>query len=83
MDVITLAAKAHSRFSSIKDRASYNLACSADAISLESTAEGSVRAKGCEKMMTYQCACLGGQSSPCTAPTCRAEPAAAKAASTK
>lgn len=82
MDATTLAAKAHSKFSSITDRASYNLACSADKISLESTVEGGVRAKGCEKMMTYQCACPGGQSSLCAAPTCRAEPAAAKAAST-
>jgi hypothetical protein len=78
----SLAAKTHSKFTSVKDRAAYNLSCSADQISLESTADSGVRAKGCGKMVTYQCACPGGGTSTCAAPTCRAEPVAVTAAPT-
>jgi len=75
-----LAAAPAPKFSSVKERAAYNLVCSVDNISLQSPAEGRVQAQGCGKTMTYQCACPKGQSSKCLTPTCRAEAAAPKAA---
>src|SRR5579863_3065625 len=74
-----LAPPATPKFSSVKERAAYNLVCSVDDISLESSAEGHLQAQGCGKTMTYQCTCPKGQSSKCSAPTCRAEAAAPKA----
>jgi hypothetical protein len=80
LDTTNLAVKAHGRFSSIKDRASYNLVCSADRITLNTNAEGSIAALGCGKTTTYRCACIGGSSSLCETPTCRAAAAAPKPA---
>jgi hypothetical protein len=75
-DTTALATRVHARFSSIKDRASYNLACSPDQITLDTNAEGSIQAGGCGKAIDYRCACLGGRSSVCETSTCRADVAA-------
>ncbi len=72
-DTIGVAARVRARFSSIKDRASYNLVCSAERIDLNTNAEGSIQARGCGKTITYQCACLGAHSSLCETSTCRAD----------
>ena len=68
-----LSVRLHAQFSSINDRAAYNLTCSTGQVTLEHLGDHRYRATGCGKMSFYQCFCVGGDSLDCSTPTCRAE----------
>jgi hypothetical protein len=61
------------RFSSITERAAYNLVCSADQVAVENLDNQRYQAAGCGKTATYACACVGHDVRSCATPTCRAE----------
>lgn len=68
-----------SKFSSINDRAAYNLVCSSDQVALENVGNHRYLATGCGKTAYYRCACAGEKGLSCSAPTCRAESAVERA----
>jgi hypothetical protein len=72
-DEFDLSRPLHVQFSSVNDRAAYNLACSVGWVKLDSLGNHRYRAAGCGKMSFYQCTCVGGDSISCSATTCRAE----------